>query len=470
MFNVVSLTQVRSPQFSFLEDGKNMVKSSREGMVMKRYDVIIIGSGSAASQAANILRDAGKEIAIVENWTFGGTCPQRGCDPKKMLAEGAELVARVDQMKTLGVNGEITLDWATFKRRVDEYRFAVPTTKTHNWREHGIDLFEGEPHFIDEDSIVINGHEISAHHFIIATGLTPRPLDIPGGEHAITSDDVFDLASLPAHVSIVGAGYIAFEFAHILRRFGCDVTLLVRSRALKAFDRNVVKRLIDETERIGIDVRYGVEPSALDGDVLTLSDDSTLHGLVLNASGRIPSIEWLHLEAAGVRADHDGIRVNAYLQTSNPNIYAAGDVSASDNPPLTPFAGQEGRIAALNLLRGNTRPFPERPAPTVVFTSPPIAKVGLTVEEAKANGIDFECKDIDLSHFLTYERIHDETAFSRVLLSRDGHVLGAHLIGQHAPELINLFSFIIQNNMTHQHVKHLQFAYPTSASDLSFLL
>lgn len=437
---------------------------------MKRYDVIILGSGSAASQAANVLCDAGKQVAIVENWTFGGTCPQRGCDPKKMLAEGVELLTRVNQMKSLGVKGDITLDWNMFKRRLDEYRFAVPTTKTHNWKERGIDLFEGEPHFVDEDSIVIEGHEVSAHQFIIATGLIPRPLDIPGGDGAITSDDIFDLETLPEAITIVGAGYIAFEFAHILRRFGSRVTLLIRSRALKAFDRKIVKRLVDETIRIGIDVRYGVEPARLDGNVLTLSDDSTLEGVVLNASGRIPSIERLRLDAAGIDSDKDGIRVNEYLQTTNPFVYAAGDVSASDNPPLTPFAGQEGRIAALNLLRGNTRPLPERPAPTVVFTSPPIAKVGLTIDEAKAKGLDFECKDNDLSHFLTYERINDQTAFSRVLLSHDGHVLGAHLIGQHAPELINLFSFIIQNNISHQHVKHLQFAYPTSASDLSYLI
>jgi glutathione reductase (NADPH) len=248
------------------------------------------------------------------------------------------------------------------------------------------------------------------------------------------------------------------------------VTLLIRSRALKQFDRKVVKRLVDETSRIGIDVRYGIEPVRLDGNVLTLSDDSTLEGVVLNATGRIPSIERLRLDAAGVESDHGGVLVNEYLQTTNANVYAAGDVAKSRNPALTPFAGQEGRIAALNLLRNNTRPLPERPAPTVVFTTPPIAKVGLTVDEAKASGIDFECKDNDLSHFLTYERINDTTAFSRILLSKDGHVLGAHLIGQHAPELINLFSFIIQNNITHQHVKHLEFAYPTSASDVTYLI
>ncbi|TCI37612.1 MULTISPECIES: NAD(P)/FAD-dependent oxidoreductase [unclassified Exiguobacterium] len=437
---------------------------------MKRYDVIIIGSGSAASQAASVLRDAGKRIAIVENWTFGGTCPQRGCDPKKMLAEGAELIAKVERMKPLGVKGDITLDWHAFKRRVDEYRFAIPTTKMHKWKEDDIDLYEGEPHFIDEDSIVIEGHEISAHQFLIATGQLPRPLDIPGGEDAITSDDVFDLEDVPERITIVGAGYIAFEFAHILRRFGSAVTLLIRSRALKQFDRKIVKRLIDETVHIGIDVRFGLEPVKLDGNILTLSDDSTLEGLVLNATGRIPSIERLRLDAAGIEADKDGITVNDYLQTTNANVYAAGDVAKSPNPALTPFAGQEGRIAALNLLRNNTRPLPERPAPTVVFTTPPIAKVGLTVDEAKSLGIDYECRDNDMSHFLTYERVNDATAFSRVLLSKDGRVIGAHLIGQHAPELINLFSFIIQNNISHQHVKHLEFAYPTSASDLTHLM
>lgn len=437
---------------------------------MKRYDVIIIGSGSAASQAASILCDAGKRIAIVENWTFGGTCPQRGCDPKKMLAEGAELIAKVERMKPLGVKGDITLDWYAFKRRVDEYRFAVPTTKMHKWKEHDIDLYEGEPHFIDEDSIVIEGHEISAHQFLIATGQFPRPLDIPGGDDTITSDDVFDLEDVPERITIVGAGYIAFEFAHILRRFGSVVTLIVRSRALKQFDRKIVKRLIDETIHIGIDVRFGLEPVKLDKNVLTLSDDPTLEGLVLNATGRIPSIERLRLEAAGIESDKDGITVNEFLQTTNPNIYAAGDVAHSPNPALTPFAGQEGRIAALNLLRNNTRPLPERPAPTVVFTTPPIAKIGLTVDEATSLGIDYECRDNDMSHFLTYDRINDGTAFSRVLLSKDGHVIGAHLIGQHAPELINMFSFIIQNNITHQHVKHLEFAYPTSASDLTYLM
>ena len=175
------------------------------------------------------------------------------------------------------------------------------------------------------------------------------------------------------------------------------MTLLVRSRALKPFDRKVVKRLVDETMHIGIDVRYGIEPIDINGDVVTLSDDSTLEGLVLNATGRIPSIERLRLDAAGIDSDHGGIVVNEYLQTTNPNVYAAGDVAKSRNPALTPFAGQEGRIAALNLLRNNTRPLPERPAPTVVFTTPPIAKVGLTVDEARAQGIDYELSLIHIS-------------------------------------------------------------------------
>ena len=437
---------------------------------MKRYDVIIIGSGSAASQAATILRDAGKEIAIIENWTFGGTCPQRGCDPKKMLAEGAELLARTERMRELGVEGSLSLDWPSFKKRIDEYRFSIPTSKTQHWNEMNIDLYQGEPHFIDEDSIVIDGHELSAPQFLIATGQTPRPLDIPGGNHAITSDDVFDLDTLPESIHIVGAGYIAFEFAHIFRRFGSDVTLLIRSRALKAFDPNVVHRLVEESKRIGITVRHDIEPTRIDGNVLTLSDDSTLEGVVLNATGRIPSIERLHLDAAGVNTNRHGVQVNEYLQTSNPNIYAAGDVASSPNPALTPFAGQEGRLAALNLLHGNTRALPERPAPTIVYATPPIAKVGLTVEEAEAEGIRFDVKETDMSQFLTYSRINDTTAYSKLLLSEEGHVIGAHLIGHHAPELINLFSFIIQNKLSHQHVKHLEVAYPTAASDLTYLI
>ncbi|WP_215142104.1 dihydrolipoyl dehydrogenase family protein [Exiguobacterium qingdaonense] len=437
---------------------------------MKRYDVILVGSGSAASQAAATLRDAGKEVAIIENWTFGGTCPQRGCDPKKMLVEGAELLARTEHMQKLGVKGSLSLDWASFKERIDEYRFSIPTSKTQHWNEMNIDLYQGEPHFIDENMIAIDGHELYASQFLIATGQTPRPLDIPGGEHAITSDDVFDLDALPPSIHIVGAGYIAFEFAHIFRRFGSDVTLLIRSHALKAFDQNVVHRLLEESKRIGITVRHDVEPKRIDGNTLTLSDDSTLEGVVLNATGRIPSIERLHLDTVGVKSDRHGVLVNEYLQTSNPNIYAAGDVANSPNPALTPFAGQEGRLAALNMLHGNTRALPERPAPTVVFSTPPIAKVGLTVEEAEAEGIAFDVKETDMSHFLTYKRINDPTAYSKLLISTEGHVIGAHLIGQHAPELINLFSFIIQNNLSHQHVKHLEVAYPTVASDISYLV
>ena len=437
---------------------------------MKRYDVIIIGSGPAASQAASTLRDAGKEIAIVENWTFGGTCPQRGCDPKKMLVEGSELLARAERMNGLGVNGTLTLDWGTFKRRIDEYRLSIPNAKTKQWNELNIDLYQGEPHFLDDQSIVVDGHELTASHLLIATGQTPRPLDIPGGDRAITSNDIFELDTLPERITIVGAGYIAFEFAHILHRFGCDVSLLIRSSALKAFDSKIVARLVEATKQSGIDVRLGVEPVRLDGTTLTLSDDSTLDGTVLNATGRIPSVERLQLDVAGIEADAHGVHVNDYLQTTNPFVYAAGDVAKSPNPALTPFAGQEGRLAALNILHGNNEPLPKRPAPSVVFTSPPIAKVGLTVEEAKRQGIAFDVQEQDISHYLTYTRIHDEAAYSRVLVGHDGRILGAHLIGQHAPELINLFSFIIQNNVPHQHVKHLEVAYPTAASDLRYLI
>ena len=316
---------------------------------------------------------------------------------------------------------------------------------------------------------------------VLATGARPADLPFDGREHVITSDQFLDLTLLPASIAFIGGGYISFEFAHVAARAGAKVTILHRDeRPLAAFDTALVKRLVARTQALGIEVRLNAEVKgarAVDRSYqLNVSQsgapDTVDVGLVVHGAGRVPDLDGLALEAGNVNYSAGGITVNAFLQSvSNPLVYAAGDCADTNGPALTPVAGYEGRIVAANLLEGNHATPTYDAIPSVVFTTPSLARVGLTEDEARAKKISFALHEEDTSMWYSSRRLGETHSGSKVLVeSATGHILGAHLLGPHADETINLFTLAMRAGVTADRLKSTLWAYPTIGADSSYMV
>jgi glutathione reductase (NADPH) len=279
-------------------------------------------------------------------------------------------------------------------------------------------------------------------------------LGIAGEEHLITSDDFLELSEMPPSVVFVGGGYISFEFAHVAARAGSKVTIVHRGEhGLGRFDPDLVDRLVTWSRSIEIKVELGTRVESIErnasGLLVKASRGSQWKAypadLVVHGAGRVPDIDDLDLANGGIERERHGVRVNEYLQSvSNPAVYAAGDCAASESPPLTPVAGYEGSVVAANLLAGNHRRAYYRAVPSVVFTIPPLASVGLDERSARNQGLPFRTRQGDMSSWYSSRRIGEKCAAYKVLVEETtDRILGAHLLGSHAEEHINLFALAI---------------------------
>ncbi len=316
---------------------------------------------------------------------------------------------------------------------------------------------------------------------MIATGQKPEGLKIPGTEHITTSDQFLELDELPKRILFIGGGYIAFEFAHVAVRAGAQVTIVHRGpRPLPRFDPDLVDQVVESTRGLGVDVQLGTEVvgvekssgrlivrAAASGEQRTFETDMVVH-----AAGRVPEIDDLNLDAAGVNWNKRGVEVNEFLQSiSNPVVYAAGDAAASGGPPLTPVAGYEGEIVAANLLKGNHEKPNYLGIPTVVFMIPPLAAVGLSESEARKRGLHFRVKKEMTAGWYASRRVGETHSGYKVLVEEGtDHILGAHLFGGQADEVINLFALGVRSGMRAADLKHMIYAYPTHGSNIPYML
>lgn len=446
----------------------------------KAYDLVIIGSGTAAQVASARVRAAGWSVAIIDHRPFGGTCALRGCDPKKMLISGAEAVDAARRMQRHGVAGELSIDWPELMAFKRSFTDPVPRKQKERLAEKGIDAVHGQARFIAPDTVLVDGQELRGRYVMIATGARPIPLGIPGEEHIITSDQFLELDALPPHIVLVGGGYIAAEFSHIAARAGRRVTVLQRAeRMLPAFDPDLVGWLMEKFQELGVDLRTRstvtevdktaagfLVHSATDGQAQTVAAD-----LVVHAAGRKPDLDSLDLAAAGVAVEGGRLALNEFLQSrSNPKIYAAGD-AASHGPPLTPVSSHDGKVVAGNLLDGNSHKPDYRGVPSVAFTIPPIAAVGLSEAEARVRGMNVRIKSEKVPGWYSARRLAERVyGFKTIVDEATNLLLGAHLVGPHADEVINLFGLAIRNGLTTEDLKTTIFAYPTGASDIGYML
>jgi glutathione reductase (NADPH) len=445
---------------------------------MASYDLIVIGTGTAAQVAAGRVARAGRKVAVVDHRPFGGTCALRGCDPKKMLVSGAEAVDWARRMRGHGTIGEPRIDWKqliAFKRSFTD---PIPAKREEWFARQGIAAFHGMARFTGPDAIAVEDRTLHGRHILIASGARPAPLAFPGAEHAIASDAFMELERLPARIVLIGGGYIAAEFSHIAACGGARVTVLQRSaRMLPRFDGELVGWLMEKFEEIGIDVRTGHAVTAIEraGNeyrvmARTAAGSTTVAAdLVVHAAGRVPDIAALDLAAGGVEAENGKLRLDEYLQSvSNPIVYAAGDAAAK-GPPLTPVSSHDAKVAAANILEGNHLRPDYRGVPSVAFTLPPIASVGLCT--ARRQGAKLRVNAAKVPDWYTARRVGESVYGYKTLVDEDsGRILGAHLVGPQADDVINLFGLAIRNDLSADDLKSSIFAYPTGASDIGSML
>lgn len=446
----------------------------------ENYDLIVIGAGTAARVAAMRVRKAGKRVAVIDRRPYGGTCALRGCDPKKMLRGGTVVVDDARRMHGKGVVGDAGIDWRELMAFKRSFTDPVPEKQERGYRDADIDTYHGQARFTGPNSLGVDGEALVGRHILIASGADPVPLGLPGEEHVIDNEAFLAMESLPRRILLVGGGYIAAEFSTIAANAGAEVTILQRGpRILTGFDADLVGWLMPRFREVGINVQINTAVEAIeregDGFIVRASADGESKAfkadLVVHAAGRVPALEGLDLEAANVAHENGVLKLNEYLQSmSNPAIYAAGD-AAQIGPPLTPVSSHDGKVVAANILQGNHLQPDYRGVPSVVFTLPPIASVGLSEAEARDRGLRFRIKSELVPGWYT-ARQAAETVYGFKVLVDEGNdmVLGAHLVGPHAEETINLFALAIRHGLTAEALRTTMFAYPTGASDIGSML
>jgi glutathione reductase (NADPH) len=453
----------------------------KEDAMAQQYDLVVIGAGTAAGGVARQTRAAGWRVAVIDFRPFGGTCALRGCDPKKLLIGGAFAIDHARRMHGKGVAGDSHIDWPSLMDFKRDFTDPVPQKTEQGYADQGIDIYHGHARFTGPTTIAVeDGSTLDAKHILLAAGAEPVRLNIPGEHHLITNEGFLALESLPPRIVLVGGGYIAAEFSHIAARAGAQVTILQHGqRMLKHFDPDLVAWLMASFEAAGIDVRTGTSVEAIEQAGNAYRVQATTDGagmsieadLVVHAAGRAPALEALDLDAAGVATEHGRLQLNEFLQSvSNPAVYATGD-AAQAGPPLTPVASHDAKVVAANLLKGNHQQPDYRGVPSVAFTIPPIAAVGMTEAEASEKGIAFRLQSQNASDWFTARQAAQPVYGFKVLVDNvSDHILGAHLVGPHAEEVINLFALAIRHGLTADQLKNTMFTYPSGASDISHML
>jgi glutathione reductase (NADPH) len=441
------------------------------------YDVIVIGGGVVGGGVARPCAEKGLRVAIIESRDFGGTCPLRGCNPKKVLRGGAEPLERLEMLRGHGVHGQASIDWPELMRFKQSFVEGVPEKIEKAYARRGIDAFHGKARFTGEDSIHVQGHDLTAEHIVIGTGSSPIELGIPGEELVLSSDEYLDLPQMPASIAFIGGGFIAFEFGHISRAAGAEVSLFCRSQPLKAFDEDLVYILGQATHQRGIALHcespvVGVEKHG-DGVAIQVGGDMgerTFYAdMIVHGGGRGPNTD-IGLEEAGVEYSRKGVAVDEHMRTSNPRVYAAGDCAASPFA-LTPSAAYESEVIVANILEPGSKRVDYTGIPSVVFSLPTLAAVGLTEDEAERQGIPCEPIFQELTDSFPWKRIGETHAASKVLVHEEtGVVVGAHVLGHNADEVINLFALAVRKRMTVDELDDVIWAYPTCGYELQYMI
>jgi glutathione reductase (NADPH) len=440
------------------------------------YDLFVIGAGSGGVRAARIAALAGAKVAIAEEYRIGGTCVIRGCVPKKFLVYGAEFSQFVADAPGYGWTiDNARFDWPTLRDNVQREVARLSGLYTTNLAKTGVTTFEERAEIVDAHTVRLakSNAEITADRILIATGGKPHlPDGLPGAELGITSNEAFLLEKFPRRVLIVGAGYIALEFANIFHGLGAETTILHRGdQLLRGFDVDLRAHMHIESERRGITLKMkntlarleksngGVRATLASGDVLETD-------LVMHAVGRVPYTAGLGLERAGVKLDSAGaVVVDQYSQSSVESIYAVGDVTNRMN--LTPVAIRDGQAFADTIYNNRPTPVDHRSVPSAVFGRPPIGSVGLTEADAQRSlaKVDiYRTSFRPMRNMLTAN--HERTLMKLIVDATNDKLVGVHIAGEDAPEMVQLAAVAVKAGLTKTQWDSTVALHPTAAEEL----
>ncbi len=437
------------------------------------FDLLTIGAGSGGVAACRRAGSYGARTAICEEARVGGTCVLRGCVPKKLLVYGSHFRDEFTDAAGFGWTvGERRLDWAALVAAKDRELDRLNGVYVRMLRDSGVRVIEGRGRVVGPHAVQVGDQTYTARNILVATGSRPfLPDDVRGIEHAITSEGALDLKALPKHIVIVGGGYIGVEFAGIFNAAGVKVTMLIRGdTVLRGFDPDIQSALTAEMRKRGVDIRgetlvSDIEPRGEGFSVMTRQGDTLETDRVLYATGRLPSTRDIGLEAVGVRLDLVGaVSVGEDSRTTVPGIYAVGDCTNRLN--LTPVAIAEGRALAETLFNNNPMTADHEMVPSAVFSQPPVATVGCTEHGARERYGDV---DVYVTAFRAMKHTlsgRDERTMMKLVVDRaTGRVVGCHMVGADAPEIIQGFAVAMRCGATKDQFDTTVGIHPSAAEE-----
>ncbi len=441
------------------------------------YDLFVIGAGSGGVRAARIAGGYGAKVALAEESRVGGTCVMRGCVPKKFLVYASHFAEDFEDAHGYGWTvGKSKHSWKKLIENKNKELDRLEAAYDGMLDRAHVALKRGRARVTGPNEVEVGGKRHTAKHILVSTGSWPFIPDIPGRDHAITSNEALDLPKLPKRIAIVGGGYIAVEFAGIFNGLGAEVTLVYRGEmVLRGFDHDVRAHLQAEMQKKGIDIRCGREPVAIEKkgrgfvvrfhDPTGLEDEGIACDTVMYATGRKPNTRGIGLEELGVAmAENGALRVDQWSRSSVPSIFAVGD--ATDRINLTPVALMEGHAFADTMFGNLKRPVDHENVPMAVFSQPPVGSVGLSEERARERGFRI---DIYRTTFKAMKHTisgRDERTMMKLVVDQaSDRVLGAHMVGQDAPEIIQGVAIAVKAGLTKAQFDRTIGIHPTAAEE-----
>ncbi|HSG34736.1 MAG TPA: glutathione-disulfide reductase [Sphingomonadaceae bacterium] len=442
------------------------------------YDLFVIGAGSGGVRASRIAASHGAKVAVAEEYRIGGTCVIRGCVPKKMLVYGSMFADDLSHAENYGWTiGEASFDWATLRDFVNADVDRLEGLYGKTLESHSCEVFKERATVTGPHGVrLASGREITAKYILVATGSWPAMPEFPGAEHCISSNEVFHFPQQPKRLVIMGAGYIALEFAGVFNSLGSHVTVVNRSQViLRGYEESIVERLLLIAMHRGINFRMDSKIQSVekqdDGSFLVdLGDGDPLHAdAVLIATGRRANTAGLGLESAGVELGKRGeIPVDEYNRTSCDSIYAVGDVT--DRVQLTPVAIREGHAFADTVFGNNPRTVDYAAIPSAVFSQPPLAGVGLTEEQARETYGNIKVYSSDFRPMKNiFSDRHERGLYKMICDEASGKILGIHMIGPEAPEILQVAAVAVKAGLTKQAFDDTIALHPSMAEELVLL-
>jgi glutathione reductase (NADPH) len=450
-------------------------------MNKERFDVVIIGGGNAGIGVTGPVRRAGLSVAMIEARDLGGTCPNRGCTPKKVLVAAGQALHDIERASVHQIAVDRPkLDWAALIARERDMIKDIPENLAGAMARRKVEVIKGHGAFSGPDTVRVRDRTLHASYIVIAGGSKPRRLSIPGAQHMVTSDDMLSESKRPDSVIFIGGGVISLEFAHVYARAGSSVTILeALPQLLPAMDTDAVARLQGESERIGLQIRTGVRIERIEASGGRLRAVFTHDGIetaaeadwVVNGAGRVADVDALGLVAGQVDHDNGRIATDSYLRsTSNSRVYICGD-AVPTSPQLSPIATYEGDIVGRNIVDGPKHSPDYAGIGTAVYTVPALAAVGLTEAAAKAKGLSAEIHVNDMHDWFSAKTYAETVAWSKIIVDlASDRILGAHFVGHAGHELVNLFGLAMKFGISASALREHVYAYPTFASDIKHIL